>query len=292
MKTSENALSLSVSGSGSLSAYINMVHSFPYLEKDEEYQLAVRYRRNNDLEAAQQLVLSHMRFVVSVARGFFGYGLPYQDLIQEGNVGLMKAVKKFDPERGVRLVSYAVHWIKAEMYDYILKNWKLVRIATTKAQKKVFFNLRQYRKRLESMTDAEVQALSSEIDVSSSIVREMETRINAPTVSWDTTPSDEDDNRYVPASYYVSDIESDPAKVYAQEQEQQHQHDMIHSALAGLSERSRDIIEQRFLAGEQKATLQQLGDQYGISAERIRQIEKKALETMRHHISHADESIH
>ena len=157
MKTSENALSLSVSGSGSLSAYINMVHSFPYLEKDEEYQLAVRYRRNNDLEAAQQLVLSHMRFVVSVARGFFGYGLPYQDLIQEGNVGLMKAVKKFDPERGVRLVSYAVHWIKAEMYDYILKNWKLVRIATTKAQKKVFFNLRQYRKRLESMTDAEVQ---------------------------------------------------------------------------------------------------------------------------------------
>ena len=292
MNTSENAHSLTFSGSGSLGAYINMVHSFPYLEKDEEYQLAVRYRRDNDLEAAQQLVLSHMRFVVSVARGFFGYGLPYQDLIQEGNVGLMKAVKKFDPERGVRLVSYAVHWIKAEMYDYILKNWKLVRIATTKAQKKVFFNLRQYRKRLESMTDAEIQALSSEIDVSSSIVREMETRINAPTVSWDTAPGDDDDNRYVPASYYVSDIESDPAKVYAQEQEQRHQHDVIHGALEGLSERSRDIIKQRFLAGEKKATLQQLGDKYGISAERIRQIEKKALSTMRDQISQADNSIH
>ena len=288
MNTSQNTLALSVSGSGSLSAYISMVNTLPYLEKDEEYQLAVRYRQDNDLEAAQQLVLSHMRFVVSVARGFFGYGLPFQDLIQEGNVGLMKAVKKYDPERGVRLVSYAVHWIKAEMYDYILKNWKMVRIATTKAQKKVFFNLRQYRKRLESMSNEEIHALSSDIDVSPSIVREMETRINASTVSLDTTPSDDDGNSYVPASYYVSDTQSDPARLYAKQQDQEHQHNLIRGALDGLSERSRDIIERRFLGGEKKETLKELGVRHGISAERVRQIEKKALSSMRHQISQTD----
>ncbi len=292
MATNNYSLALTPLGNGTLNAYIGTVNSLPYLNEDEEHELALRYYNKNDLEAARQLVLSHLRYVVKISRGFLGYGIAHQELIQEGNIGLMKAVKKFDPNRGVRLATYAIHWIKAEIYEFILRNWKMVRIATTKAQKKVFFNLRKFRKNLEHVSDEEVHKLSSEIDVDPETIREMESRINAHNVNLDTEQSDVDGGRFFSHSYYAIDDESDPAKLYAQAQEKEIQSQMIHSSLANLDERSRDIIAQRHLVEGKKATLQKLGDKYGVSAERIRQIEKKAFFTLREAMSKADYSIH
>ena len=264
---------------GSLESYIQTVHSFPLLSQEEELDLATRFHRDNDLEAARQLIVSHLRVVVSVARGYAGYGLPQADLIQEGNIGLMKAVKRYDAERGVRLVSFALHWIRAEMHEYILRNWRLVKIATTKAQRKLFFNLRSMRKGLESLKPKDIDAISKELNVSPEDVVEMEARFNGHEIALDPTVNDEDES-YAPIAYLASPTENEPSHVLEYQQGEALKDIGLARALDSLDERSRRIIEARWLQEDSTSTLHELADEFGVSAERIRQIEQKAMAKM------------
>ena len=264
---------------GSLESYIQSVNHFPMLTHEEELDLSARFRRDNDLDAARQLVVSHLRVVVSVARGYAGYGLPQADLIQEGNIGLMKAVKHFDPERGVRLVSFALHWIRAEMHEYILRNWRLVKIATTKAQRKLFFNLRSMKQGLESLKPQQVKNIARELNVSEQDVVEMEARFNGHEVALEPGTNDEDDT-YAPIAYLASAVENEPSRMLEQKQLETLNSSGLANALESLDERSRRIIEARWLREGTTATLHELADEFGVSAERIRQIEQKAMAKM------------
>ena len=266
---------------GSLDAYIGTVNRIPVLSLEEEQDLAHRFRHEQDLAAARSLVLSHLRFVVHVARGYSGYGLQIADLIQEGNIGLMKAVKRFDPEHGVRLVSFAVHWIRAEMHEFILKNWRIVKVATTKAQRKLFFNLRKSRQRLGWMNQEEVQAVARDLNVPESEVMEMEARLSGRDIGFDA-PTDTDDDHAPPAPMaYLTAEDADPAELHATEAEEGNQLTLLREGLASLDARSRDIIRRRWLDDGSKVTLQELADEYGVSAERIRQIEANAMKKMK-----------
>jgi RNA polymerase sigma-32 factor len=261
---------------GSLDAYIDRVSAIPVLDRDEESALARRFHDQQDLQAAHTLVLSHLRFVVHIARGYMGYGLPVGDLIQEGNVGLMKAVKRFDPDMGVRLVSFAVHWIRAEIHEYVIRNWRLVRVATTKAQRKLFFNLRRMKKNLAWLSDAETAAVAGELGVDAREVREMERRLSARDLSFDPAPDTGDEEAVASPSLYLPAADADPAKIVEQEEWDGAMAGDLATALEGLDERSRTVIRSRWL-GEEKKTLQELAADYGVSAERIRQIESAAL---------------
>ncbi|MDD5180219.1 MAG: RNA polymerase sigma factor RpoH [Gallionellaceae bacterium] len=275
-----NTLALQIpSAVGSLEGYVQTVNKFPMLTHEEELELAARFRRDNDLEAARQLIVSHLRLVVSVARGYAGYGLPQADLIQEGNIGLMKAVKRFDPERGVRLVSFALHWIRAEMHEYILRNWRLVKIATTKAQRKLFFNLRSLKQGSESLRPQEANSIAQQLNVSTDDVLEMEARFNGHEVALDPGANDEDDS-YAPITYLASAADDEPSSMLERKQLETLKNVGLAQALAGLDERSRRIIEARWLREDTTATLHELADELGVSAERIRQIEQKALAKM------------
>ena len=265
---------------GSVDAYINAVHQIPVLTLDEEQALARRYNGEDDLDAAKRLVMSHLRFVVHVARGYNGYGLQLSDLIQEGNIGLMKAVKRFDPDMGVRLVSFAVHWIRAEMHEFILRNWRIVKIATTKAQRKLFFNLRKSKKRLGWMNQEEVNTIAKELGVPAATVMEMEARLNGRDVAFDSPVDADDDEKPAPAAFLI-DHAADPYMSVEAESEEDSSLDTLHRGLVKLDDRSRDIIQRRWLRDGDKATLQELADEYGVSAERIRQIEANAMKKMR-----------
>jgi RNA polymerase sigma-32 factor len=277
-----NSLSLPMTvpapiAAGSLDAYIQSVNRFPMLSAEEEKSLAERYRNDNDLEAARGLVLSHLRLVVAVARGYLGYGLPHADLIQEGNIGLMKAVRRFDPARGVRLVSFAIHWIKAEIHEYILRNWRLVKVATTKAQRKLFFNLRSMKSGLAPLTSEEVKRVSRELKVKPEDVVEMETRLAGQEVSFE---ADDDEDTYAPVNY-LADPDVEPSRTLEAEESARLRSAGLEKALATLDPRSRRIIETRWLRERDSSTLHELAAEFKVSAERIRQIEAKALERMR-----------
>ena len=276
---------LSLVGSGpigSLEAYVQQVSSIPMLGREEEMELARRFHEEQDLDAARDLVLSHLRFVVHIARGYMGYGLPVGDLIQEGNVGLMKAVKRFDPDMGVRLVSFAVHWIRAEIHEFVIRNWRLVRVATTKAQRKLFFNLRRMKKNLAWLSDAEANAVAGELGVEPGEVREMERRLSARDLSFDPAPDVGDEESVVSPSLYLPSAEADPAMIVEQDQWEGAVSGSLSTALQGLDERSRKVIKARWLAeSEDKKTLQDLADEFGVSAERIRQIESAAIGKLR-----------
>jgi RNA polymerase sigma-32 factor len=263
-----------------LSTYLRAVNALPVLSVSEERKLARRYRKHNDLDAARQLVLSNLRYVARIARGFSGYGLPQADLIQEGNIGLMKAVKHYDPARKVRLMSFAVHWIKAEIYDYILRNWRIVKVATTKAQRKLFFNLRKSRDRLGWMTRGEVDALAQNLDVSPETVQQMEGRMSHFDVAFDADNDADDDNFHAAPAGYLQDMRYNPEVLATQSDQEDSRHTQLQEALSTLDARSRDIIQRRWL-DEDKPTLHELAAEYGISAERIRQIESKALDVMK-----------
>jgi len=265
---------------GSLDAYVSSVHQIPVLTLDEEQGLAQRFRNDNDLDAAKQLVLSHLRFVVHVARGYNGYGLQISDLIQEGNIGLMKAVKRFNPDMGVRLVSFAVHWIRAEMHEFILRNWRIVKIATTKAQRKLFFNLRKSKKRLGWMNAQEVQAVAKDLGVTPADVLEMESRLSGHDMAFDAPTDSDDDERPAPVAYLV-DHAAAPYHTLENENQETSDLDALKQGLSKLDARSRDIIQRRWLKDGDKATLQELADEYGVSAERIRQVEVNAMKKMR-----------
>jgi RNA polymerase sigma-32 factor len=266
---------------GSLDAYIGAVHQIPVLTVEDEQSLARRFRDGEDLDAARELVHSHLRFVVHVARGYNGYGLQLGDLIQEGNIGLMKAVKRFDPDMGVRLVSFAVHWIRAEMHEFILKNWRIVKVATTKAQRKLFFNLRKSKTRLGWMNAAEVTAVAKDLNVSEREVLEMESRLSGRDIGFDA-PSDDDDDHAPPSpAAYLMTAEEDPSQAYERADSEDNQLQLLREGLAELDARSRDIIKRRWLDADSKITLQELADEYGVSAERIRQIEANALKKMK-----------
>ena len=272
------ALSMDLSPSAdSLDSYLLRARQIPILSAEEERELAIRLKDHNDLEAARRLVLSHLRFVAHIARGYRGYGLPLNDLIQEGNIGLMKAVKRYDPERNVRLVSFAVHWIRAEIHEFIIRNWRIVKVATTKAQRKMFFNLRSAKKRLGWFNREEVNAVAEDLGVTPETVMEMEGRLSAQDVAFDGADSDDSDDKYVasPAAY-LENKEMNPEQALEISQTSGNNLHQLHSALEGLDERSRDILAQRWLA-EDKSTLHELADQYGVSAERIRQLEKNAI---------------
>jgi RNA polymerase sigma-32 factor len=264
---------------GSLEAYIQTVNRFPILAAEEEKMLARRFRDEGDLEGARQLVLSHLRLVVALARGYLGYGLPHADLIQEGNIGLMKAVKRFDPERGVRLVSFAIHWIKAEMHEYILRNWRLVKVATTKAQRKLFFNLRSMKKDLAPLTSGDVARVAAELRVKPEEVVEMETRLSGQELAFEGDHDDEES--YAPVNYLAADNEREPLRLLEAEESERVRAEGLKKALATLDARSRRIIEARWLREKETATLHDLAAEFKVSAERIRQIEAKALDKMR-----------
>jgi len=264
---------------GSLDAYLERVSHIPVLTREEEHELATRFRRDNDLEAARQLVLSHLRFVVHIARGYTGYGLPIGDLIQEGNVGLMKAVKRFDPSLNVRLVSFAVHWVRAEIHEYVLRNWRLVKVATTKAQRKLFFNLRRLKKNLSWLTAEETAAVARDLGVSPGEVTEMEKRLAARDLSFDPAPEADDEELYSPAAYLPAP-DADPAEQVEDAESADDSSERLRGALSRLDARSRDIVQRRWMS-EDKATLHELAGKYGVSAERIRQIESSALGKLR-----------
>ena len=271
---------LDIQGNQGLANYLQQVNSAPVLTAEEERALAVRLSESEDLEAARTLVFSHLRYVISVARGFLGYGLPIQDLIQEGNIGLMKAVKRFDPERDVRLVSFAVHWIRAEIYDYVIKNWRIVKVATTKAQRKLFFNLRKSRDRLGWMREGEVKALAERLDVGESVVSEMESRMTGADISFDPVET-EDELSPSPAGY-LADYRFDPATLISASDQKNTRNNQLSEAISDLDQRSQDIITRRWLNDEStKPTLSDLAEEYGVSAVRIRQIEKKAMDRMK-----------
>ncbi|MBB5390362.1 MULTISPECIES: RNA polymerase sigma factor RpoH [unclassified Herbaspirillum] len=282
MPVESNALALGFSGSlGNIDAYISAVNRLPMLTQEEEVKLARDLREKNDLGAAQKMVLSHLRLVVSIARGYLGYGLPHADLIQEGNIGLMKAVKRFDPAQNVRLVSYAMHWIKAEIHEYILKNWRLVKVATTKAQRKLFFNLRSHKEGLDAMSPAQVEALAKTLDVKREEVIEMETRLSGRDIALES-PTDDDDDKFAPIAYLSSE-NTEPTRVMEAKRYDRMQSEGIEAALSKLDDRSRRIVEARWLANDDGsgATLHELADEFGVSAERIRQIEAVALKKMK-----------
>jgi RNA polymerase sigma-32 factor len=266
---------------GSFDAYMDKVSRIPVLSREDESVLANRFRDEGDLEAARQLVLSHLRFVVHIARGYSGYGLPLGDVVQEGNVGLMKAVKRFDPTVGVRLVSFAVHWIRAEIHEYVLRNWRLVKVATTKAQRKLFFNLRKSKTRLGWMNAEEVRAVARDLNVSEREVLEMESRLSGRDIGFDVS-ADEDDDHAPPAPVaYLVARDEDPSQAYERADSEGSQLELLREGLARLDARSRDIIKRRWLDPDSKVTLQELADEYGVSAERIRQVEANALKKMR-----------
>ncbi|MBI3526289.1 MAG: RNA polymerase sigma factor RpoH [Betaproteobacteria bacterium] len=272
---------------GSIETYIQAANRMPMLTEAEELDLARRFHDENDLDAARQLVLSHLRLVVSVARGYLGYGLPHADLIQEGNIGLMKAVKRFDPERGVRLVSFAIHWIKAEIHEYVLRNWRLVKIATTKAQRKLFFNLRSLKKGYATLSPDEVRAMAKQLGVKPEEVVEMETRLSGQDISLEPAGEDEED-KFSPIAYLPADVSTEPSAMLERKEYDRLQDEGLRDALAALDERSRNIVARRWLAEEGEAqTLHELAAEYGVSAERIRQIEVKALQKMRGTLSAA-----
>ena len=265
---------------GNLDAYINAVSSVPVLSAEDETELAWRFRRDNDLDAARQLVLSHLRFVVHIARGYNGYGLPLGDLVQEGNIGLMKAVKRFDPSVGVRLVSFAVHWIRAEIHEFVLRNWRLVKVATTKAQRKLFFNLRKAKQRLGWLSAEETRAVAEDLGVTPAEVNEMEQRLAARDMALDPAPGADDEERIGTPSYFLPAPDADPAELVAREDWEDNATEALGAALADLDERGRAILQRRWLS-DQKATLQELAAEYGVSAERIRQIEAAAMKKLR-----------
>jgi RNA polymerase sigma-32 factor len=270
---------------GSLDAYIYRANQIPMLSAEEEYEYAQRFRDEGDLEGARQLVLAHLRYVIRVARGYLGYGLSLNDLIQEGNVGLMKAVKRFDPKMGVRLVSFAVHWIKAEIHEFVLHNWRIVKVATTKAQRKLFFNMRQMKKRLGWLSNEEVNAVANDLGVSREEVLVMEQRLNAMDASYDFSDSDDDDQSYraAPAGY-LQDVNSDPAYIFEKENSGIQSREKLHLALARLDERSQDILQQRWLVDDKAVTLHTLAEKHGVSAERVRQLEKSAMKKLREYM--------
>jgi RNA polymerase sigma-32 factor len=264
---------------GSLDSYIDRVSQIPVLSKEDEVALAVRFRSAEDLDAARQLVLSHLRFVVHIARGYLGYGLPMGDLVQEGNVGLMKAVKRFDPTVGVRLVSFAVHWIRAEIHEYVLRNWRLVKVATTKSQRKLFFNLRKMKKNLTWLSEAETAAVARDLGVDVADVREMEKRLSARDMSFDPTPESDEEESYSPAMYLPAS-NADPAIEVENEEWEEDSTERLSMALEKLDERSRSILKRRWMTDD-KATLHELADEYGISAERVRQVESNAISKLK-----------
>ena len=273
------ALTFPVPATGSLDQYIHSVNRMPMLSEQQEVELATRLRDEGDVDAARQMVMSHLRVVVSIARGYLGYGLPHADLIQEGNIGLMKAVKRFDPTRGVRLVSFAMHWIKAEIHEYVLKNWRLVKVATTKAQRKLFFNLRSMKLDSSTLNPTEVDEIAAKLGVKPEEVVEMETRLGGRDVPLEGG-SDDDDERFAPIAY-LPDPHAEPSTVLEQTQLAQLQDSGLRDALANLDERSRMIVQRRWLNEGDSATLHELAAEYGVSAERIRQIEAKAMQKMR-----------
>jgi RNA polymerase sigma-32 factor len=264
---------------GSLDNYIQAVNRFPLLSAQEEHELATRLRQHDDLEAARKLVLSHLRLVVAIARGYLGYGLPHADLIQEGNIGLMKAVKRYDPERGVRLVSFAVHWIKAEIHEFILKNWRLVKVATTKAQRKLFFNLRSMKQGSGALGESEIQEMARTLNVNESDVKEMEIRLYGQDIALEAGPEDAEDS-FAPIAYLAAP-NADPTDHIARNERDHLATHGLGQALTTLDPRSRHIVEARWLNEENPATLHELAAEYGISAERVRQIEAKALQKMK-----------
>jgi RNA polymerase sigma-32 factor len=264
---------------GSLDSYMDRVARIPVLSREEEVALAGRFRAEGDLDAARTLVLSHLRFVVHIARGYLGYGLPMGDLVQEGNIGLMKAVKRFDPGVGVRLVSFAVHWIRAEIHEYVLRNWRLVKVATTKSQRKLFFNLRKRKKNLAWLTEDETQAVARDLNVDVSDVREMEQRLSARDLSFDPTPESDDEESYSPAMYLPA-ANADPAVQAESEEWEEDSADRLGQALQKLDERSRSILQRRWMTDD-KATLHELAAEYNVSAERVRQIEVNAIKKLK-----------
>lgn len=264
-----------------LDLYLQAVNQVPMLTAQEEKECAIRWQTEQDIEAAQRLVLSHLRFVVHIARGYSGYGLPLADLVQEGNIGLMKAVKRFDPGMNVRLVSFAVHWIRAEIHEFILRNWRIVKVATTKAQRKLFFNLRSAKKRLGWFNNDEVQAVAKDLGVSPETVLEMEERMSGSDAPFDGyADSDDDDNLFVAPSAYLEDLRMDPASQIEASDWENHNNEQLHAALSSLDKRSRDILEKRWL-DENKATLHDLAGKYNVSAERIRQLEASAIKKLK-----------
>jgi RNA polymerase sigma-32 factor len=265
---------------GSIDDYVSSVSLFPRLAADEERNLALRFREGNDLEAARQLVLANLRFVVHIARGYLGYGLPLPDLIQEGNIGLMKAVKRYDPDMGVRLVSFAVHWIRAEIHEYIIQNWRIVKVATTKAQRKLFFNLRKLKKRLGWFNHDEANTVAEELGVDVSSVYEMENRLSGQDVSFEPVDDDNEDRDLLAPALYLSDAKDDPAFSIAEKEWALHNKSQLMSALSQLDDRSRDILASRWLKAE-KATLHDLAERHNVSAERVRQIENGAMKKLR-----------
>ena len=269
---------------GSLDSYIERISQIPVLSKDEEIALATRFRSENDLEAARHMVLSHLRFVVHIARGYLGYGLPMGDLVQEGNVGLMKAVKRFDPSGGVRLVSFAVHWIRAEIHEFVLRNWRLVKVATTKAQRKLFFNLRRLKKNLSWLSADETRAVAKDLGVSTAEVTEMERRLSARDLSFDVAADSDEDEGYGPAAYLPA-ADSDPAEQVEAEEWSSSTSQNLSLAMERLDDRSRAILKRRWMSSD-KATLHELAAEYGVSAERIRQIEAVAINRLRGLLPH------
>lgn len=273
---------LAIAPLGNLESYIRAANVWPMLSAEEEKALAERLHYQGDLDAAKTLILSHLRFVVHIARNYSGYGLPQADLIQEGNIGLMKAVRRFNPEVGVRLVSFAVHWIKAEIHEYVLRNWRIVKVATTKAQRKLFFNLRKSKQRLGWFNQEEVEMVARELGVSSKDVREMESRMAAQDMTFDMSPDDESsEGKTMAPVLYLQDKTSDFADGIEEDNWDAHAADKLSDAMQGLDERSQHIIRARWLDEENKTTLQELADRYGVSAERVRQLEKNAMKKLR-----------
>jgi RNA polymerase sigma-32 factor len=276
-----NALALPINLSvGTFDSYLNVVGQMPKLTPEQEHDLAVRYRDSGDLEAAKELVMSNLRFVAHVARGYSGYGLPLPDIIQEGNIGLMKAVKRFDPDVGVRLVSFAVHWIKAEIHEYVIKNWRIVKVATTKSQRKLFFNLRKSKNHLGWLTHDEAQAIAADLDVDVKTVYEMEKRMDGQDMAFDLPLDDSSEDSYSAPESYLMQHNADPAMLLENSDWQGHEEDLLADALANLDERSLDILNSRWLS-DKKLTLHELADRYNVSAERIRQLEKNAMKKIK-----------
>lgn len=265
---------------GTFDAYLNLVRQMPRLSAEREHELAIRFRDHGDLAAARELVMSNLRFVVHVARGYSGYGLSMPDIIQEGNVGLMKAVKRFDPDMGVRLVSFAVHWIKAEIHEYVIKNWGIVKVATTKAQRKLFFNLRKSKQNIGWLNNDEAQAIADDLDVELKELYEMEMRLGNRDIAFDLPSDDSEEDNITAPSMYLQQHGTDPAELFEAADWEHHEQSSLAKALASLDERSLDILSSRFLA-EKKATLHELAERYNVSAERIRQLEQNALKKLR-----------
>lgn len=283
MSSNQLQLASSLAPIGSLDAYIARVNRISILSLEEERRYAESFQIEGDLEAARHLVLAHLRYVVRIARGYLGYGLPLNDLIQEGNIGLMKAVKRFDPKMGVRLVSFAVHWIKAEIHEFVLKNWRIVKIATTKTQRKLFFNLRQMKNRLGWFNAEEINAVARDLGVTPEDVLIMEQRLNAMDTSYDSPFSDDEEENFKAPVHYLHDANNDPALLIEQETNDEHGREQLFLALDRLDERSQDILQQRWLSDD-KATLHELADKYGVSAERVRQLEKNAMKKLRQYM--------